>query len=74
MKNRILLPLLLLLSATAFSASAMAASDTKDSHEAPKSGSGWSGPASLIHQTPDWCKHWPSDIVKPPFWCQMCIC
>ncbi|HBZ1710493.1 hypothetical protein JZM49_16515 [Salmonella enterica] len=74
MRHRIFLPLLLVLSATAFSASAMAASDSPPPPDNTKHASrGWpSGPEALIR--PDWCDHWPSDIDLPPNWCEVCGC
>ncbi|EAO6084504.1 hypothetical protein GVX01_003909, partial [Salmonella enterica] len=74
MRYRIFFPLLLVLSATAFSASAMAASDSKPPPDNTKhASSGWPPiPASLIR--PPWCDNWPSDIEKPDFWCQVCGC
>ncbi|WP_423825467.1 hypothetical protein [Salmonella enterica] len=52
----------------------MAASDSKPPPGNTKhASSGWpSGPAALIR--PDWCDHWPSDMPKPPDWCQICGC
>ncbi|EAZ9314852.1 hypothetical protein CBJ86_003296 [Salmonella enterica subsp. enterica serovar Gateshead] len=74
MRHRIFLPLLLVLSAPTFSASAMAASDSKPPPGNTKhASSGWpSGPAALIR--PDWCDHWSSDMPKPHDWCQICGC
>ncbi|EBX5568528.1 hypothetical protein DSN37_00055 [Salmonella enterica subsp. enterica serovar Kuessel] len=74
MRHRIFLPLLLVLSATAFSASAMAASDSPPQPDNTKHTSGgWpSGPVTLIR--PKWCDSWPSDIEKPSDWCQICGC
>ncbi|ECE5991014.1 TPA: hypothetical protein N2G37_001558 [Salmonella enterica] len=74
MKNYIFLPLLMVLSATAFSASAVAASDSKPPPDNTKhSYSGWPPkPASFIH--PPWCDKWPPDIEKPEDWCQICGC
>ncbi|WP_432761113.1 PagK family vesicle-borne virulence factor [Salmonella enterica] len=74
MRHRIFFPLLLVLSATAFSASAMAASDSKPPPDNTKHSSrGWpSGPEAWVH--PPWCDTWPSDIEKPPEWCQICGC
>ncbi|HFD8847566.1 TPA: PagK family vesicle-borne virulence factor [Salmonella enterica] len=74
MRHRIFFPLLLVLSATAFSASAMAASDSKSpSDNTQHSSSGWPPlPPTFIR--PPWCDHWPSDILKPDFWCQVCGC
>ncbi|EHZ3054437.1 hypothetical protein L3N86_002190 [Salmonella enterica subsp. enterica serovar Stanleyville] len=74
MRHRIFLPLLLVLSATAFSASAMAASDSPPPPDNTKHASGgWpSGSAALIR--PSWCDGWPSDMPKPHDWCQICGC
>ncbi|HGB5820188.1 TPA: PagK family vesicle-borne virulence factor [Salmonella enterica subsp. enterica serovar Thompson] len=74
MKNRIFLPLLLVLSATAFSASAMAASDSPPPPDNTKhSYSGWPPlPASFIR--PPFCDKWPDDILKPPDFCDICGC
>ncbi|HIC3141759.1 TPA: PagK family vesicle-borne virulence factor [Salmonella enterica] len=74
MKNRIFLPLLLVLSATAFSASAMAASDSKPPPDNTKhSYSGWPPlPAQFIR--PPFCDKWPDDILKPPDFCDICGC
>ncbi|ECW3350585.1 hypothetical protein PPR56_004647 [Salmonella enterica] len=74
MRHRIFLPLLLVLSATAFSASAMAASDSKPPPDNTKHASrGWPlGPEAFIH--PEWCEHWPAGEMKPPGWCQVCGC
>lgn len=74
MKNRIFLPLLLVLSATAFSASAMAASDSKPPPDNTKhSYSGWPPlPAPFIR--PPFCDKWPDDILKPPDFCDICGC
>ncbi|EDQ2631606.1 hypothetical protein YQ14_001100 [Salmonella enterica subsp. enterica] len=74
MKHRIFFPLLLVLSATAFSASAMAASDSNPPSDNTKhSSSGFPPrPAPIIR--PEWCYHWPDDILKPDFWCQVCGC
>ncbi|EPP0272024.1 PagK family vesicle-borne virulence factor [Salmonella enterica subsp. enterica] len=75
MRHRIFLPLFLVLSATAFSASAMAASDTK----APPANSNNSStfppfPSPYIHENDEWCKHYPSTIMKPEYFCQICQC
>ncbi|EDQ7941841.1 hypothetical protein CE841_004708 [Salmonella enterica] len=72
MRHRIFFPLLLVLSATAFSASAMAASDSKPPPDNTKhSSSGWPPiPAPFIR--PPWCDKWPPDILKPPDWYQIC--
>ncbi|MIL25956.1 hypothetical protein CBJ07_17925 [Salmonella enterica] len=74
MRHRIFLPLFLVLSATAFSASAMAASDSIPPQNNTKHASGgWPPiPAALIR--PSWCNNWPSDILKPPGWCEICGC
>ncbi|EBR8491868.1 hypothetical protein DKJ00_21430 [Salmonella enterica subsp. enterica serovar Typhimurium] len=74
MRHRIFFPLLLVLSATAFSASAMAASDSTPLPDNTKhSSSGWPPiPAQFIR--PPWCDNWPSDITKPEEWCQICGC
>ncbi|EBE3345308.1 hypothetical protein DKG07_23840 [Salmonella enterica] len=75
MKNRIFLPLLLVLSATAFSASVMATSNTKTPSDNSKNASGWPDlPQVLIHEPPKWCRDWPHDISKPEYWCQICEC
>ncbi|EBF0275618.1 hypothetical protein DB992_15555 [Salmonella enterica] len=75
MKNRIFLPLLLVLSATAFSASVMAASDTKAPPDNSKHATGWPEiPAALIGMNQEWCNQYPQDILKPPDWCQICRC
>ncbi|WP_374703792.1 hypothetical protein [Salmonella enterica] len=52
----------------------MAASDSKPPPDNTKhASSGWPPiPASLIR--PDWCDHWPPDILKPPDWCKICGC
>ncbi|HGB6110271.1 TPA: PagK family vesicle-borne virulence factor [Salmonella enterica subsp. enterica serovar Thompson] len=74
MKNRIFLPLLLVLSATAFSASAMAASDSKPPTDNTKQS--FSGgppiPGSSIY--PPFCDKWPEGIPKPPDFCRICGC
>ncbi|WP_415644364.1 PagK family vesicle-borne virulence factor [Salmonella enterica] len=74
MRHRIFLPLLLVLSATAFSASAMAASDSPPPPDNTKHDSGgWPpDPASWVH--PPWCRNLPSDIDLPPNWCEVCGC
>ncbi|EBU9256744.1 hypothetical protein DMO55_24865 [Salmonella enterica subsp. enterica serovar Weltevreden] len=75
MRHRIFFPLLLVLSATAFSASAMAASDSTPPppDNTKHSSSGWPPiPAPFIR--PPWCDNWPSDITKPEEWCQICGC
>ncbi|HEC5270704.1 TPA: hypothetical protein R3V21_001858 [Salmonella enterica] len=74
MRHRIFLPLLLVLSATAFSASAMAASDSKSPPDNTKhSSSGWP-PTPATYIRPPWCDNWPPDIAKPEEWCQICGC
>ncbi|HFD9291625.1 TPA: hypothetical protein ACF61Z_002086 [Salmonella enterica] len=52
----------------------MAASDSKSpSDNTQHSSSGWPPlPPTFIR--PPWCDHWPSDILKPDFWCQVCGC
>ncbi|EJP8814985.1 hypothetical protein NZC26_003172 [Salmonella enterica] len=76
MRHRIFFPLLLVLSATAFSASAMAASDSKPPPDNTKHYS--SGlptiPWALIGMSQEWCDQYPPDILKPPDWCQICRC
>ncbi|HGA5755731.1 TPA: hypothetical protein ACIS4Z_004652, partial [Salmonella enterica subsp. enterica serovar Liverpool] len=74
MRHCVFFPLLLVLSATAFSASAMAASDSKPPPDNTKHASrGWPlGPEAFIH--PEWCEHWPEGELKPPGWCQVCGC
>ncbi|EAA7351967.1 hypothetical protein QE68_002155 [Salmonella enterica subsp. enterica] len=74
MRHRIFLPLLLVLSATAFSASAMAASDSPPPPDNTKHASGgWPpDPESWVH--PGWCRNWPPDISKPDNWCEVCGC
>ncbi|ECR8532401.1 hypothetical protein F2D84_23070 [Salmonella enterica] len=76
MRHRIFFPLLLVLSATAFSASAMAASDSKPPPDNTKHYS--SGlpliPWALIGMSQEWCNQYPPDILKPPDWCQICRC
>ncbi|HGA5439228.1 TPA: PagK family vesicle-borne virulence factor [Salmonella enterica subsp. enterica serovar Eastbourne] len=76
MKNRIFFPLLLVLSATAFSASVMATSDSKPPPDNTKHSS--SGlpeiPWALIGMSQEWCNQYPSDIEKPLDWCQICRC
>ncbi|EDB4597993.1 hypothetical protein A7Y44_21430, partial [Salmonella enterica subsp. enterica serovar Enteritidis] len=74
MKNRIFLPLLLVLSATAFSASAMAASDSKPPPDNTKSASSGLPPIPAPFIRPPFCDNWPPDIEKPPEWCQICGC
>ncbi|EHE8977857.1 hypothetical protein JZQ99_004122 [Salmonella enterica subsp. houtenae serovar 43:z4,z23:-] len=76
MRYRIFLPLLLVLSATAFSASAMAASDSKPPPDNTKhSSSGFPEfPWALIGMNQEWCNGYPQDIPKPPDWCQICRC
>ncbi|ECJ2543275.1 hypothetical protein FNI64_23255 [Salmonella enterica subsp. salamae] len=74
MRHRIFFPLLLVLSATAFSASAMAASDSKPPQDNTKhSSSGWP-PMPAPYIRPPWCEKWPQDIEKPLEWCQVCGC
>ncbi|HDW4111214.1 TPA: hypothetical protein RM031_004596 [Salmonella enterica subsp. enterica serovar Typhi] len=74
MRHRIFFPLLLVLSATAFSASAMAASDSPPPPDNTKhSSSGWP-PILAPFIRPPWCDNWPSDITKPDEWCQICGC
>ncbi|ECE6263197.1 hypothetical protein I4Y03_004742 [Salmonella enterica subsp. enterica serovar Abony] len=76
MRHRIFFPLLLVLSATAFSASAMAASDSKTPPDNTKHSS--SGlpqiPWALIGMSQEWCNQYPPDILKPRDWCQICRC
>ncbi|HAF2721563.1 TPA: hypothetical protein H2S57_001231 [Salmonella enterica] len=74
MRHRIFLPLLLVLSTTAFSASAMAASDSPPPPDNTKHASrGWPlDPEALIR--PRWCDNWSQDIEIPDFWCQVCGC
>ncbi|HGJ2824520.1 TPA: hypothetical protein ACJWY9_004752, partial [Salmonella enterica subsp. enterica serovar Agona] len=73
MRHRVFFPLLLVLSATAFSASAMAASDSKPPPDNTKHAfGGWPNPESLVH--PGWCDHWPEGELKPPGWCDVCGC
>ncbi|MBP1520762.1 hypothetical protein IVU49_11385 [Salmonella enterica subsp. enterica serovar Worthington] len=73
MRHRIFLPLLLVLSATAFSASAMAASDSPPPDNTKHASRGWPpDPEALIR--PRWCDNWPPDISKPEDWCQICGC
>ncbi|ECI3854835.1 hypothetical protein DOQ99_17685 [Salmonella enterica subsp. enterica] len=75
MRHRIFLPLFLVLSATAFSASAMAASDTKAPPANSKNARGFpSFPAALIHENQEWCNRYPPDILKPEYFCQICKC
>ncbi|EAO0851986.1 hypothetical protein F3Q92_21050 [Salmonella enterica subsp. enterica] len=75
MKNRIFLPLLLALSATAFSASVMAASDSPPPDNTKHSSSGLPEiPWALIGMSQEWCKQYPPDVEKPLNWCQMCRC
>ncbi|EAB9843818.1 PagK family vesicle-borne virulence factor [Salmonella enterica] len=76
MRHRIFFPLLLVLSATAFSASAMAASDSKPPPDNTKhSSSGLSQiPWALIGMSQEWCNQYPPDILKPMDWCQICRC
>ncbi|EDY4903387.1 hypothetical protein GPM59_003233 [Salmonella enterica] len=76
MRHRIFLPLFLVLSATAFSASAMAASDTKAPPPANSKNAGGFPPfpAALIHQNEEWCKKYPPTVMRPDFYCQVCQC
>ncbi|ELF3606051.1 hypothetical protein RNE51_002682 [Salmonella enterica] len=76
MKHRIFFPLLLVLSATAFSTSVMAASDSKTPPGNTKStpGGGFDIkqiPNPFAHR-PEWCNNWPSDQLKPPYFYQVC--
>ncbi|WP_162802857.1 PagK family vesicle-borne virulence factor [Salmonella enterica] len=64
MRHRIFLPLLLVLSATAFSASAMAASDSKP-HQIIQNTPPVAGRQAEALIRPGWCDHWPSDIDLP---------
>ncbi|ECZ1076225.1 hypothetical protein F7348_20975, partial [Salmonella enterica] len=72
----IFFPLLLVLSATAFSASAMAASDSKPPPDNTKHYSSGLPPIpwALIGMSQEWCDQYPPDILKPPDWCQICRC
>ncbi|EAW1044394.1 hypothetical protein ZD92_13740 [Salmonella enterica subsp. enterica] len=76
MKHRIFFPLLLVLSAAAFSTSVMAASDSKTSPGNTKSAPGGSLDISEVPdpfaQRPKWCDNWPEDILKPPYFYQVC--
>ncbi|EAT5647641.1 hypothetical protein CCT58_06705 [Salmonella enterica] len=76
MRHRIFFPLLLVLSATAFSASAMAASDSKPPPDNTKHYSSGLPPIpwALIGMSQKWCDQYPPDILKPPDWCQICRC
>ncbi|HCL5345027.1 TPA: hypothetical protein N2G31_003030 [Salmonella enterica] len=75
MKNYILLPLLMVLSATVFSASAVAASDSPPPDNTKMYSSGWPEmPWTLIGMNQEWCKQYPPDIQKPEEWCQLCRC
>ncbi|EAA7714851.1 hypothetical protein FOE19_21595 [Salmonella enterica] len=76
MRHRIFFPLLLVLSATAFSASAMAASDSKPPPDNTKHYSSGLPPIpwALIGMSQEWCDQYPPDILKPPDWCQICRC
>ncbi|EFV1554030.1 hypothetical protein QNC52_004508 [Salmonella enterica] len=76
MRHRIFFPLLLVLSATAFSASAMAASDSKPPPDNTKHYSSGLPPIpwALIGMSQEWCNQYPLDILKPPDWCQICRC
>ncbi|ECP4205881.1 hypothetical protein G9Z11_004503, partial [Salmonella enterica] len=68
MRHRIFFPLLLVLSATAFSASAMAASDSKPPPDNTKHYSSGLPPIpwALIGMSQEWCNQYPPDILKPP--------
>ncbi|UJL40530.1 hypothetical protein JRY29_22915 [Salmonella enterica subsp. enterica serovar Kentucky] len=66
-------PLLLVLSATAFSASAMAASDSKP-HQIIQNTPPVAGRQAEAFIHPEWCEHWPAGEMKPPGWCQVCGC
>ncbi|EAX2311620.1 hypothetical protein AKL98_17755, partial [Salmonella enterica] len=74
--HRIFFPLLLVLSATAFSASAMAASDSKPPPDNTKHYSSGLPPIpwALIGMSQEWCNQYPPNILKPPDWCQICRC
>ncbi|EEI2804664.1 hypothetical protein NRN51_004765 [Salmonella enterica] len=76
MRHRIFFPLLLVLSATVFSASAMAASDSKPPPDNTKHYSSGLPPIpwALIGMSQEWCDQYPPDILKPPDWCQICRC
>ncbi|ECC3482247.1 hypothetical protein ACW50_07745 [Salmonella enterica subsp. enterica] len=75
MRQRIFLPLLLVLSATAFSASSMAASDTKAPPDNSKNASRLPPfPAALIYQSQEWCHKYPPGTYRPPFFCEICQC
>ncbi|EIL5968760.1 hypothetical protein LL472_004478 [Salmonella enterica] len=76
MRHRIFFPLLLVLSATAFSASAMAASDSKPPPDNTKHYSSGLPPIpwALIGMSQEWCNQYPPEILKPPDWCQICRC
>ncbi|ECE9021546.1 hypothetical protein EWC90_03415 [Salmonella enterica subsp. enterica serovar Manhattan] len=76
MRHRIFFPLLLVLSATAFLASAMAASDSKPPPDNTKHYSSGLPPIpwALIGMSQEWCNQYPPDILKPPDWCQICRC
>ncbi|EEM1093601.1 hypothetical protein C6449_22155 [Salmonella enterica subsp. enterica serovar Panama] len=76
MRHRIFFPLLLVLSATAFSASAMAACDSKPPPDNTKHYSSGLPPIpwALIGMSQEWCNQYPPDILKPPDWCQICRC
>ncbi|EBV3278574.1 hypothetical protein DOH34_15230 [Salmonella enterica subsp. enterica serovar Wangata] len=75
MRHRIFLPLFLVLSATAFSASAMAASDTKAPPANSKNARGFpSFPAAFIHENQEWCNRYPPEEMRPPYFCQICQC
>lgn len=78
MRHRIFFPLFLVLSATAFSASAMATSDSKTSPGNTKSTPGGGLDISISEVTnpfshrPQWCNNWPSDLPKPEYFYQVC--
>ncbi|HAU6708977.1 TPA: hypothetical protein JEL57_001234 [Salmonella enterica subsp. enterica serovar Casablanca] len=74
MKHRIFFPLFLVLSATTFSASAMATSDSTPPSDNTKHSSSGFPPPPAPYIRPPWCNNWPSDILKPDFWCQVCGC
>ncbi|EAX4120862.1 hypothetical protein AGL38_003410 [Salmonella enterica subsp. enterica] len=76
MRHRIFFPLLLVLSATAFSASAMTTSDSKTSPGNTTSTPGGDFDISKIPNPfayrPKWCDNWPEDKLKPPYFYQVC--
>ncbi|EBZ1040120.1 hypothetical protein D7O34_14390 [Salmonella enterica subsp. enterica serovar Agama] len=73
--KNVFLVLAFALSAAAFSASAMAASDTKAPPANSKNARGFpSFPAALIHENQEWCKKYPPGEMRPPDFCQMCQC